>query len=57
MASWCGQGGGYRLARPAAEIKLLEIVEAMDGPVRATTFYRCQLPAFYGLGQHHPVHG
>jgi DNA-binding IscR family transcriptional regulator len=57
MASWCGQGDGYRLARPAAEIKLLEIVEAMDGPVRATTFYRCQLPAFYGLGQHHPVHG
>jgi Rrf2 family protein len=29
-----GPNGGYRLARPAKSITLLEIVEAVDGPVR-----------------------
>jgi len=28
-----GPGGGYVLARPASEISLLEIVEAIDGPL------------------------
>ena len=29
-----GPTGGYRLARPARRITLLEVVEAVDGPVR-----------------------
>jgi Rrf2 family protein len=29
-----GPNGGYRLAKPATEISLLEILEAVDGPIR-----------------------
>jgi Rrf2 family protein len=29
-----GRGGGFRLARPARRVTLLEVVEAVDGPVR-----------------------
>ena len=29
-----GPHGGYRLAKPAAKVTLLEVVEAVDGPVR-----------------------
>jgi Rrf2 family protein len=29
-----GPRGGYALARPAARVTLLEVVEAVDGPVR-----------------------
>jgi FeS assembly SUF system regulator len=31
-----GAAGGYRLARPAAEISLVEIIEAMEGPLAMT---------------------
>nr|WP_294560211.1 Rrf2 family transcriptional regulator [uncultured Rhodopila sp.] len=31
-----GPGGGYRLARPAAEIAIAEIVAAVDEPTKAT---------------------
>src|SRR5437016_13894691 len=33
-----GVGGGYVLARPASEIKLGEIVSAVDGPIVAGDF-------------------
>jgi len=29
-----GPNGGYRLAKPATKITLLEVVEAVDGPIR-----------------------
>jgi Rrf2 family protein len=29
-----GPNGGYRLAKPAKQITLLEVVEAVDGPIR-----------------------
>jgi Rrf2 family protein len=29
-----GPNGGFRLARPAKDITLLEVVEAVDGPIR-----------------------
>lgn len=36
VASFRGANGGYRLARPAAAISLVEIVEAMEGPLAMT---------------------
>jgi FeS assembly SUF system regulator len=32
-----GQGGGFRLARPAAAISLADIIEAVEGPIAMTT--------------------
>ena len=29
-----GPHGGYRLARPATQITMLEVIEAVDGPIR-----------------------
>ena len=34
--SFRGANGGYRLARPAGQISLVEIVEAMEGPLAMT---------------------
>ena len=34
-----GPGGGYRLARPAADLSVAEVVTAVDEPLRAT---RCR---------------
>jgi Rrf2 family protein len=34
LVSSRGVQGGYKLARPASKITLLEIVEAIDGPIR-----------------------
>ncbi len=30
-----GPGGGFTLARPAKDITILEIIEAVDGPMRS----------------------
>jgi Rrf2 family protein len=34
LLSLKGPNGGFRLARPASQITLLEVVEAVDGPLR-----------------------
>jgi len=39
VASARGPGGGYRLARPADQISISDIVDAVDEPLRAT---RCE---------------
>lgn len=36
VESFRGANGGYRLARPASEISLAEIVEALEGPIGMT---------------------
>jgi Rrf2 family protein len=33
IQSRLGRSGGYRLARPAADISLLQVIEAIDGPI------------------------
>ena len=49
-----GAGGGVTLARPAAEISLLEVVEAIEGPVRLN---RCTInPKVCPRDGHCPVH-
>jgi len=35
-----GRSGGYFLSRPAAEITLAEIIEAIDGPIAMTDCFR-----------------
>jgi Rrf2 family protein len=37
-----GPNGGYCLARPASDVSLLEVIEAVDGPIRG------QAPLAYG---------
>jgi Rrf2 family protein len=34
LLSLRGPGGGYRLGRPAKAVSLLDVVEAVDGPIR-----------------------
>jgi Rrf2 family protein len=29
-----GPGGGYRLTRPASEVSVLDVIQAVDGPIR-----------------------
>lgn len=33
VKSYRGAGGGFELARPASKISLLEVIEAVDGPI------------------------
>lgn len=34
-----GPNGGYRLARPAREISLLNVIEAVEGPMRGAVLF------------------
>ena len=35
ISSQLGRGGGYRLNRKAEQVSLLEVIEAIDGPIDA----------------------
>ena len=49
-----GSGGGVSLARPASEISLLEVIEALDGPLQLN---RCTIePDACPQNGHCPVH-
>lgn len=56
VASFRGSNGGYRLARAAAEISLIEIVEAMEGRLGVTEcsgeHSQCEHEARCGLRGH-----
>lgn len=52
--SFRGSNGGYRLARPAAEITAAEIIDALEGPVSITECSaersHCDLATVCGVG-------
>ena len=48
VISYRGQGGGFQLALPAARITLLEVVEAVDGPI----FLTCCVNPAEGCNRH-----
>jgi FeS assembly SUF system regulator len=56
VASFRGSNGGYRLARPAADISLIEIVEAMEGRLGMTEcsgeHSQCELESHCGVRGH-----
>ena len=43
-----GQQGGFRLARPAAEITLAEVLRALDGPLASVRGQRPEAVAYTG---------
>jgi len=54
ISTYRGSGGGVSLARPASEISLLHVIEALEGPVRLN---RCAIePSACPRDSHCPVH-
>lgn len=54
VTTYRGAGGGVTLARPASEISLLHVIEALEGPIRLN---RCLLePDACPNNGHCPVH-
>jgi len=54
VTTYRGAGGGVTLARPAADISLLQVIEALEGPVRLN---RCLIePDACPQNGHCPVH-
>ena len=55
ITTYRGAGGGVQLARPPEAITLLEVIEALDGPVRLS---RCSIsPGLCPRDGYCPVHG
>lgn len=60
LVSTRGAAGGFRLARPAGSISLVDIVEAIDGPIALTHCVahgpqHCDVGAFCCVASHWPV--
>ena len=55
VTTYRGAGGGVTLARPASDISLLQVIEALEGPIRLN---RCVIePDACPRNRHCPVHG
>ena len=52
LSSVRGAGGGFTLARPAAEISLADIVEAVEGPIAMTVCSGHEGPSDCALDAH-----
>jgi Rrf2 family protein len=48
LISTRGGGGGFMLARPPKEISLLEVIEAVEGPLKAALPLRADFPRSAG---------
>jgi len=54
VTTYRGAGGGVKLARPASEINLLQVIEALEGPIRLN---RCVIePKLCPRDEFCPVH-
>jgi Rrf2 family protein len=46
-----GADGGYKLARPAAEVKLADVIRAIDGPLAGVSGARPETLQFEGVAE------
>jgi Rrf2 family protein len=54
VTTYRGAGGGVKLARPASDINLLQVIEALEGPIRLN---RCVIePSLCPRDEFCPVH-
>lgn len=52
VASQRGAEGGYRLARPADQISVADVIRALDGPLAEVRGYRPELTSYTGAAEH-----
>jgi Rrf2 family protein len=51
VTSQRGSGGGFRLARPPREIRLADVIRAVDGPMANVRGERPELVAYHGAAR------
>ena len=51
VASQRGAEGGYRLARPAEEISMADVIRALDGPLAEVRGYRPEMTNYEGAAE------
>ena len=52
LSSQRGPDGGYRLARPAAEITVADVIRPLDGPLAEVRGLRPEAAAYEGAAEH-----
>src|SRR5271165_2060347 len=52
VSSQRGAEGGYRLARPADEVSLAEVIRALDGPLAEVRGFRPEAAHYDGAAEH-----
>jgi Rrf2 family protein len=52
LASQRGAEGGYRLARPARDISVADVMRALDGPLAEVRGLRPEAASYHGAAEH-----
>jgi Rrf2 family protein len=52
LSSQRGAVGGYRLARPASEISVADVMRALDGPLAEVRGLRPEATTYHGAAEH-----